>query len=179
LDEIRAILWRYYLQRLSSPNTLGEDKKNLFEDLERRGFAAEYDLLLTWDAVTMGEKAPPLHIDLTNATLSGSNVSVQLNSIGSSLTALSHSAEAQAITAALQSLTETIQANRELSQGQQAKLLENLSFIAKEAELPKAQRHLSLLDHVLTTTPHILSVASGLTEAWIKFGPQITGFFLL
>jgi hypothetical protein len=164
---------------MSSPNTVGEDKKNLFEDLERRGFVREYQLLLSWDAIAMGEKAPPLHIDLTNATLSGSNVSVQLNSIGSSITALSHSSEAQAISDSLKSLTETIQANRELSQSQQAKLLENLSFIAKEAELPRAQRHPSLLNHVLETTPHILSVASGLAEAWTKFGPQIIGFFLL
>jgi len=116
-------------------------------------------------------------MDLRHATLSESNLILQLNSIGSSVELLSQSPDSQPIGAALNALTEAIQADKQLADKNRAAALEKLSFIAQQAELPAPKRYNTILESALKSIPALVSSATALKNAWIQFGPDLVAFF--
>jgi hypothetical protein len=114
----------------------------------------------------------PIHIDLRQATLTQSSLSID-----SSVQLLSQSSDSKPIAAALSFLTEAIQSDKQLAAKDRAEALEKLSFIAKQAELPAPQRYNAILESALKSIPSLFSCATALKNAWVQFGPDIIAFF--
>ncbi|HVS07237.1 MAG TPA: hypothetical protein VHK65_13885 [Candidatus Dormibacteraeota bacterium] len=64
-----------------------------------------------------------------------------------------------------------------LADAERGEILEDLDYLAEEANKPDAKRRPSLLGRIIGGMPNALQAAESAKTAWDTFGPTIGGFF--
>lgn len=81
------------------------------------------------------------------------------------------------VSSAIKSLTESVINNKEIESRQKEEIIEQLTFLAEQATLPKSQQQTSVIKMVLKTVPATLSTLTSLNTLWTQWGRVIEGFF--
>jgi hypothetical protein len=155
-------------------------KLQIYDALQSKGLADIAELLMTFDTTVRASMSnqPSITYNFHNSPIALANFGTQIGSISASLTAVSGSDQrSEDFTNALKELTEAVVNSRELTDPQKKEVLDELSFVGKQAEEPNEKRQIGVLKPVLEAIPKILSSASSLVTLWHTFGSHITAFF--
>ena len=78
---------------------------------------------------------------------------------------------------AIKSLTEAVLSSKEVDSGIRDQLIEQLSFLAEQAVLPKAQQQKSVIGIVLETTATTIGAIASLSALWTQWGAVLASHF--
>jgi hypothetical protein len=81
------------------------------------------------------------------------------------------------VTKAIKALSEAVINNKEVEAIQKNQLIEQLTFLAEQAALPKNQQQTSVIKMVLKAIPATLNTLTSLNTLWVQWGQTIEGFF--
>lgn len=81
------------------------------------------------------------------------------------------------VTKAIKELTEAILNDKAIEAEQKNQLVEQLTFLAEQAALPKNQQQASVVKMVLKAIPITLSSLTSLSSLWHQWGPTIEQHF--
>jgi hypothetical protein len=81
------------------------------------------------------------------------------------------------VTQAIKELTEAVVNNEKIETDQKNQIIEQLTFLAEQAALPKAQQQTSVITMVLKAVPLTLSAITSLNTLWTQWGGTIEQYF--
>lgn len=81
------------------------------------------------------------------------------------------------VSKAIKSLTEAIINDKQANKTEKNQILEQLTFLAEQATLPKSQQQKSVIKMVIKAIPSTLNTISSFSNLWSKWGATIEEFF--
>ena len=114
-------------------------------------------------------------LNISNSTVSGLNLGTVVGDMNATLTTLEEQGNSE-LAQALRAVSEAIASDEQLGT-ERRELLENISLLGEEGELPAGQRRTGVVRAAYRYLGEAIAIAGHSAAVWATWGPQIAAFF--